>query len=70
MNNRFEDNAVVFVENGQRDIASHDNHLLYVTAKVRDVDFKRAMLNQGSSLDVISLLVLDSAGVPRENIKT
>lgn len=58
----------MFYENDWRDITSHHNPLLYVTAKVRDVKLKRAMLDHGSSLNIISLPILDAMGVPRENI--
>lgn len=36
--------------------------------EVRDVELKGAMLDQGSSLNIISLPVLDAMGVPQENI--
>lgn len=43
-------------------------HPLYVTVMVREVECKRTMLDQGSSLNIISLLVLDLVGVPQDNI--
>lgn len=57
---REEDDAEIFYEDDQRDIPSHLNHPFYVIAKVRDVELKTAMLDQGSSLDIISLSVLCS----------
>lgn len=59
--NRFEDDVVVFYENDWSDIASHHNRL---TAKVRDVELKRAMPDHGLSLNLIFLSILDSNGCP------
>lgn len=50
------------------DVQSHHNHPLYVIEKVRDVELKRAVLNQGSSLNLISLSVLNAVSMPLENI--
>lgn len=42
--------------------------LLYVTASVRVVKLKRAMLDRGSSLNIISLVVLDAVDIPWDRI--
>lgn len=63
-----EDNAVVFYENDRLNIPSHHNSHLYVTKKVSDIEFKGAMLDQGSSLNIISLSILEALRVPRKNI--
>lgn len=47
---------------------SQHNRPLYVTAKVRDVELKRVLLD-ASSLNIISLDVLDDLGIPREKIQ-
>lgn len=47
---------------------SHHNRPFYVTAKVKDVEIKGAMLDQGSFFNIISLLVLDAVGVSQETI--
>lgn len=64
-NNRFEDNALVFYEINRKDILTQHNRPLYITAKVRDVELRRILLDAGSSLNIISLDVLDDIGVPR-----
>lgn len=46
---------------------SHHNHPQYVIAKVRDVA-QEDHVDQGSSLSIISLSVLDAVYTPRENI--
>lgn len=48
-------------------ILSYHNCPLYVIAKVRDVELKRTMF-EGSSLNIISLPILEVVSVPRENI--
>lgn len=67
-NNKFDDNAVVFNENDQGEVPSQHNRPLQATVKVRDVEPKRTMLDQRSSLNIIVLSVLDIVGVSRENI--
>lgn len=59
-NSKFENN---FYENDRIDVRSHHKRPLYVTAKVRDLESKKAMLDQVSSLNIISLSVLDAIGV-------
>lgn len=39
-----------------------------MTAKIRDVELKRAMIGQGSSLNIISVHALDAMRVLGENI--
>lgn len=63
--NMFEDNAMVFYEN---DHPSQHNHPLYVTAKVRDVELKRTMLDHGSSANIIFVSALDAVGVPERTL--
>lgn len=67
--NRFEDNALVFYENNRRDILTQHNKPLYITAEVRDVELRRVLVDVGSSLNIISLYVLDDIGVHREKIQ-
>lgn len=38
----------------------------YVTASVNGVELQSAMLDWGSSINIISLAVLDAVGIPRE----
>lgn len=52
----------------QRDLLSHHNHYFYVTASIRDVELN--MLELGSSLNIISLLILDIVGIPPDKITT
>lgn len=68
-NNRFEDNTLVFYENNRRDVPTQHNRPLYVTTNVRDVELKRVLLDAGSSLNIISLDVLEDIGLPRERIQ-
>lgn len=68
-NNRFEDNGLVFYKNNRRDVPTQHNRPLYVTAKMRDVELKRVLLDSGSSLNIISLDVLDDLRIPREKIQ-
>lgn len=56
---------MVFYENDRSDLSNHRNRRLYVNTSIREVELKRAMLELGSSADIISLPVLDTAGVPR-----
>lgn len=63
---KFEDGEVVFYENEWPNLPSQHNHPLYMTARARDVELKRDTLNQGSSLNIMSLSVLDAVGVPQE----
>lgn len=59
---------VMFYDNKRRDLPSTHNRPLYVTASVKGIKFKRAMLALGSSLNIISLRVLDAVETPRERI--
>lgn len=59
---------MVFYGNDWCNLRSHHNHPLHVTVKVIEVELKRAILDQGSSFNVISLPVLDILVVPRDNI--
>lgn len=68
-NSRFEDNALVFYENNSKDVPTQYNLPLYIIVKVRDIELKRVLLDAGTSLDIISLNVLDDNGIPRENIQ-
>lgn len=63
----FEDGEVVFYENNQRNLPSHDNRP-YTTASIREIVLKLAMLDPGSSLSIIFLSVLDVVGVSRDSI--
>lgn len=60
LNSRFKDNAVVLFNNERCNLTSHYNHPLYVAVKVRVVELKQAILDQGSPLNIVSLLVLDA----------
>lgn len=42
---------------------------IYAIASVNGVELKKAMLDSESSIDIITLVVLDAAGIPREKIK-
>lgn len=68
-NSRFEDNALVFYENTRRDVPIQHNQPLYVTARVRDTEMRRVLIDAGSSLNIISLDILDDIGIPREKIQ-
>lgn len=67
--NRFENNLLVFYENNRRDVPTQHNRPLYVIANVRDVELKRVLLDAGSSLNIVSLDVLEDIGVPRKRIQ-
>lgn len=54
---------MVFYDNERCDLPCYHNRPLYVTAKVKEVELKRGMLVQGSSLNIISLSVLDEVAV-------
>lgn len=68
-NNRFEDSALVFYENNRKDVSTQHNRPLHITTKVREIELKRVLLDVGSSLNSISLNVLDNIRIPRENIQ-
>lgn len=68
-NSKFKDNAVVLFDNERCDLPSHHKHPLYVTVKVRDVELKRAIIDQGSPLNIISLSVLDAVDVYRDSVQ-
>lgn len=59
---------ILFYENDRRDIPSQHIRPMYIIAKVRDIGLKRAMLDEGSSPNIISLSALDAIGAPRESI--
>lgn len=65
---RFDDNAPVFYDDDRRSLPTNHNRPLYVTANVNGVELRRAMLNPGSSINIISLSTLDAVGVPRDKI--
>lgn len=67
-NNRFDDGVVVLYDNERHDLPSSHNRPCYITANVKGVELKRTRLNQGSSLNIISLAVLDIVGIPRDRI--
>lgn len=68
-NNRFEDSALVFYENTRRDVPMQHNRPLYVTARMRDIEMRRVLIDAGSSLNIIFLDILDDLGIPREKIQ-
>lgn len=65
---RFDDNAAVFYVDDERGLPTNHNRPLYVIANVNGVELRRAMLDPGSSINIISLSTLDAVGVPRDNI--
>lgn len=58
---RFDDNAVGFYDD-RRGLPTTHNRPLYVTASVNGVKLKRAMLDPGSSINIISLSTLEAVG--------
>lgn len=68
-NNQFEDNTPVFYENNRREIPTQHNRPLYITVKVQHVKLRRVLLGASSSLNIISLDVLDDIRVSREKIQ-
>lgn len=67
--NKFEDSAKIFYEKDQQDIPSHHNRPLYVTVSVRDVELKRAMTDLRSSLNIISLFMLQAVRMRQDIIR-
>lgn len=48
-------------------IASHHNRPLYVIASVREVELRRALIDLGSPLNIMSLSARDSRDSSRQN---
>lgn len=65
---RFDDGAIVVYHDERRDRPSSHHRPVYVTASINGVELKWAMLNLGSSLNIVSLSILDAVGIPRERI--
>lgn len=62
---RFDDDAAVFYDCV---LPTTYNLPLYITVSVKGVELKRAMLDPGSSIKIISLLTVAAVGVPRDKI--
>lgn len=57
---------VVFHDNERHDLSSTHNRPFHVTANVKGVELKRAIIDPGSSLNIVSLTILDAIGIPWE----
>lgn len=56
---------MVFYDNEQGNLPNHKNRPFYV----REIGLKRGMLDQGSSLNIISLSVLEELDVSRDSLQ-
>lgn len=61
----FEGNTMMFVENDRQNLPSRP---LYMTASIRDVELKGAMVDPGCSVNIIHLSILEAASVSRDRI--
>lgn len=52
----------------RRNTSNSHNMPLYVTANVNRLELERATLNLGSLINITSLGVFDTVGIPREKI--
>lgn len=68
-NNRFEIDVSVFYHNKRLELSSHHNIPLYVTTSIREAELKRAILDLGSLINIVSLSILDAVGVVRSSIQ-
>lgn len=58
----------MFYDNDRHDLPRGHNQPLYITADVNRVELKRAMLDLRSSINIISLSMLNAVGISREKI--
>lgn len=64
---QFDNDVTMFYDNDRCGLPSTHNRPLYVTASGNGVELKRAMLDPGSSINIISLSTLDAVGVPQNH---
>lgn len=60
--------VMVFYEKDRQIISSHRNWPLYVTACVHNVELKLALIDTGSSLNIMLLFTLNKVGIFRSKI--
>lgn len=61
---------MILFENDRQDLPSHHNRSLYVTASIRGVELKCAMVDSGSTLNIIPLSILEADGMLGENYES
>lgn len=65
---RFKHIVMVFYEKDIQKLLSHHNRLLYMTAYVRKVELRRALIDPSSLLSIMSLSMLETLGIPRDRV--
>lgn len=59
---------MVFYERDKHILPSHQNRPLYVTAYIRDMELRCAVIDLSSLLNIMPLSTLEAIGIPRDRI--